>query len=79
MSDRNVIKAYSTYIAQLRKDVPFDEEAKKAYLSDVEEMIYKDLDEDEAFVVFQAVSCDAEKLVRFFLLSYGETLESYLR
>lgn len=78
MTDRNIIKAYSTYIAQLRKNVPFDEDERCVYFSDVKDMIYKNLDEDEASVVFQAVSCNAEKLIEFFLLSYGETLESYL-
>ncbi len=78
MSDRNIIKAYNTYIAELRKNIPLEEEERCAYFSDCKDMIYRNLDEDEASVVYQAVSCNAEDLVRFFLLSYGETLESYL-
>jgi len=78
MTDRKIIQAYSTYIAELRSNVPLDEDERCVYFSDVKDMIYKNLDEDEASVVFQAVSCEAEELVKFFLLSYGETLESYL-
>ena len=76
MTDRNIIKAYNTYIAALRKNIPLEEEERCTYFSDVKDMIYKNLDEDEASVVFQAVSCEAEELVKFFLLSYGETLGS---
>ena len=78
MTDRKIIQAYSTYIAELRSNVPLEEDERCVYFSDVKDMIYKNLDEDEASVVFQAVSCEAEELVKFFLLSYGETLESYL-
>lgn len=78
MTDRKIIQEYSTYIAELRSNVPLDEDERCVYFSDVKDMIYKNLDEDEASVVFQAVSCEAEELVKFFLLSYGETLESYL-
>lgn len=78
MTDRKIIQAYSTYIAELRSNVPLDEDERCVYFSDVKDMIYKNLDEDEASVVFHAVSCEAEELVKFFLLSYGETLESYL-
>lgn len=78
MTDRKIIQAYSTYIAELRSNVPLEKEERCAYFSDCKDMIYKNLDEDEANVVFQAVSCEAEELVKFFLLSYGETLESYL-
>lgn len=78
MTDRKIIQAYSTYIVEMRNNVPLEEEERCVYFSDVKDMIYKNLDEDEASVVFQAVSCKAEELVRFFLLSYGESLESYL-
>lgn len=78
MTDRNIIKAYNTYIAALRKNIPLEEEERCTYFSDCKDMIYRNLDEDEASVVYQAVSCNAEDLVRFFLLSYGETLESCL-
>lgn len=78
MTDRKIIQAYSTYIVEMRNNVPLEEEERCVYFSDVKDMIYKNLDEDEASVVFQAVSCEAEELVKFFLLSYGETLESYL-
>lgn len=47
MTDRNIIKAYNTYIAALRKNIPLEEEERCTYFSDCKDMIYRNLDEDE--------------------------------
>lgn len=81
MTDREIIEKCRCYIHCIRKRVPGDEEARFDYFKEIKKDVYEnlELEKDEARVVFQAVSCDAEEFIAYFLLSQGdEPLRKYL-
>lgn len=81
MTDREIIEKCRCYIHCIRKRVPDDEEARFDYFKEIKKDVYEnlELEKDEARVVFQAVSCDAEEFIAYFLLSQGdEPLRKYL-